>query len=182
MDEQEAILQLKDDNREAFSFLYKRYWKKVYNFTKLYILSSETSEEIVQEVFIKLWESRKFIDVEKNFDGYLFIITRNLIFNLARKDFNHTFYQTTVLEAMDESYSIEEELETSDLREYISSLLATLPPRQQEVFSLSRDKHLTYKEIAEKLKISEKTVEHHMSEALKFLRKNLKLYSLFVSL
>lgn len=173
---------MKSDDKEAFAILYKRYWRKVYNFADLYALSSEASEEIVQEVFIKLWESRKFIDEEKNFDGFLFIITRNLIFNQSRKNFNQTFYQTTVLEAMDESYSIEEELETSDLKEYISSLFALLPPRQQEVFRMSRERQLTYKEIAGELKISEKTVEHHMSEALKFLRKNLKLYSLFISL
>lgn len=182
MNEKEAILRLKSDDKEAFSFLYKHYWRKVYNFTNLYTLSPEASEEIVQDVFIKLWESREFIDEEKNFDGFLFIITRNLIFNQSRKDFNQSFYQTTILEAVEESYSIEGELEASDLKEYISSLLATLPPRQQEVFRMSRDQHLTYKEIAEKLKISEKTVEHHISEALKYLRKNLQLYSVFISL
>ena len=77
---------------------------------------------------------------------------------------------------------MEEELETADLREYIYSLIGMLPPRQKEVFKLSREEHLTYGEIAQKLQISEKTVERHMGEALKFLRKNLQLYTLFLLL
>ena len=162
--------------------MYERYWPKVYNFTNLYVLSSDIAEEIVQEVFIKLWENRESIDEEKNFDGYLFIVTRNLIFNHSRQELNRTFYQLTMLEAIEEPHSVEEELETADLRQYIGSLIEMLPPRQQEVFRLSREKHLTYNEIAQKLDISEKTVERHMGEALKFLRKNLQMYCLFLML
>lgn len=182
MDEKKAITRIKNGDKEAFTFLYQRYWSKVYNFTNLYILSPDASEEIVQEVFIKLWENREDIDEHKNFDGYLFIITRNLIFNHSRQDFNRLFYQATMLKAVEESYSVEEELETADLREYIHSLIDMLPPRQQEVFRMSREDQLTYNEIAQKLQISEKTVERHMTEALKFLRKNLQMYTLFLTL
>ena len=77
---------------------------------------------------------------------------------------------------------IEEELDAANLRTHIESLISMLPPRQQEVFRLSRDEELSYREIAEKLQISERTVEHHISDALKFLRKNIKLYTLFLSL
>lgn len=182
MNEKEAIAKIKYGDKEAFTFLYERYWPKVYNFTNLYVLSSDAAEEIVQEVFIKLWENRESIDEQKNFDGYLFIVTRNLIFNHSRQDFNRTFYQDTLFDAIEEPHSVEEELETADLREYIYSLIGMLPPRQKEVFKLSREEHLTYGEIAQKLQISEKTVERHMGEALKFLRKNLQLYTLFLLL
>lgn len=182
MNEKEAIAKIKYSDKEAFTFLYERYWPKVYNFTNLYVLSSDIAEEIVQEVFIKLWENRESINEEKNFDGYLFIVTRNLIFNHSRQDINRTFYQATLFEAIEEPHSVEEELETADLREYINSLIGMLPPRQKEVFKLSREEQLTYGEIAQKLQISEKTVERHMGEALKFLRKNLQMYSLFLML
>lgn len=182
MNDQEVLLALKAGDEDAFKCLYNRYKEKVYNFARLYNTSSLEVEEIVQEVFVKLWESRDVLDVEKNIEGYLFIITRNHIFNSSRRHFNEPFYQVTVLEALEESYNIEEELETSDLREYVQTLINMLPPRQQEVYRLSREKHLTYKEIASNLHISEKTVEHHISDALKFLKKNLLIYSLFVSL
>ena len=123
----------------------------------------------------KLW-------MKNNFAGYLFITMRNLVFNRSRKNLNEPFYQLSVIEAVEESYDIEEELDAANLRTHISALISMLPPRQQEVFRLSRDEELSYREIAERLQISERTVEHHISDALKFLRKNIKLYLLFLSL
>lgn len=180
MEEKEAIIRLKKGDQEAFSFLYKRYWERVYRFTNLYVASAHVSEEIVQEVFVRLWEHRGQLDEEKNFDGFLFIITRNLIFNHSRDAFNAAAYQATVLEAMEDCYSIEEELDAADLKDYISSVISLLSPRQQQVFRLSREQHLSYSEIAQKLQISVKTVERHINEALKFLRRNLRLYSVFL--
>lgn len=179
MDEKEAIYKLKDGDKEAFEFLYRQYWAKVYNFTRLYITSALDTEDIVHEVFAKLWETRAFVNVNKNFNGFLFIVTRNIIFNQSRDSFNDTFYQLTAVEALEESYDIEEELITSDLRAHIDSLIALLPPRRQEVFRMSREEHLSYKEIATRLDLSEKTVERHIADAIKFLKKNLLLYSIF---
>ena len=182
MDEQEAIKRLKNSDEKAFSFLYKSYWPKVNHFTRLYIIDTDSAEEIIQEVFIKLWEHRKELNESGSLDGYLFIITRNLIFNSSRQSFNHQFYQTTIIEAMEQSYNIDEELDAADLHAYINSIIEQLLPRQQEVFRLSREHQLTYQEIAQKLQISIKTVERHMGEALKFLRKNLRLYAIFLML
>ena len=183
MNEKEAIIKLKTCNdKAAFAFLYRSYWAKVYNFTRLYITSAVDVEEIVQEVFIKIWENREALDEEQNFAGYLFITMRNLVFNRSRKNLNEPFYQLSVIEAVEESYDIEEELDAANLRTHISALISMLPPRQQEVFRLSRDEELSYREIAERLQISERTVEHHISDALKFLRKNIKLYLLFLSI
>lgn len=182
MNEKEVIQQFKNGDAAAFEFLYKRYWQKVYNFSKLYITSSSDVEEIVQEVFTKLWEVRAFVDENKNFQGFLFIVTRNIIFNKSRRSFNKDFFQITVVEAVVDSYDIEEELEASDLNQYFQSLIAMLSPRQQQVFHLSREEHLTYKQIAQRLHISEKTVEHHISDVLKFLKKNMQLYIIFIAL
>lgn len=73
-------------------------------------------------------------------------------------------------------YDMEDELSAADLKEFIKRMVGELPPRQQEVFKMSRDEYLTYKEIATRLNISEKTVERHINEAIKFLKKNIMLY------
>ena len=182
MDERTLVLQLKEGNENAFTTLYETYWAKVYNFSRLYLTSSTEIEEVVQDVFVKVWEGRIFIKENENFKGFLFIITRNIIFNQFRKSFNENAYKLAVLKSASESYSIEEEMVASDLHIYINKLIEELPPRQQEVFKLSREKHLSYREIAQQLDISEKTVERHINEALKFLRKNIYLFSLFLSI
>ena len=97
MTHKELIQKLKEGNEEAFSSLYKLYWEKVYNFSRLYLVSSDDVAEIVQEVFIKLWETRHLIDEEQSFEGFLFIITRNQIFNYSRKRLNYSFLKMTVM-------------------------------------------------------------------------------------
>lgn len=180
MDDAELIWQLKQGSEEAFTALYKKYWRQVYNFARLYLTTVESAEEVVQDVFVKLWEACELIRQEDNFKGLLFIITRNLIFNQHRKTLNEDFYKMTVLAAMESTYNIEEEIEAHNLSEYIDMLIQELPPRRREIFNLSRKQHLTYKEIAERLNISEKTVENQIGEALKYLRKNIPMLVLFV--
>lgn len=181
MSERDTLCQLRKGDKSAFEFLYKHYWAKVFNFTKLYVNSVADAEEIVHDVFLKLWENRMLVNEDKNFEGFLFIVTRNLIFNRARKSFNDSFYNITAIEAAEDSYSIEEELEASELSKYIETLILQLSPRCQEVFRLSREQGLTYKEIAERLGLSERTVEHHISDALKFMKKKIPLH-LFLQL
>ena len=148
MEERELILLLKQGSKDAFTALYKQYWKQVYNFSRLYLTSADAAEEVVQEVFIKIWETREFLREDDHFKGLLFIITRNLIFNRHRKNVNEDFYK--------------------------------LPPRRREIFNLSRKEQKSYKEIAILLNISEKTVENQISEALKYLKKNITLLLLFI--
>lgn len=180
MDENALLLSLKHGNREAFAALYKQYWSQVYNFSRLYLTTREAAEEVVQEVFIKVWESRALIRETDNFKGFLFIITRNLIFNQSRKNFNEDFYKMTVLAALEETYDIDEEIDAKNLGEYIDQLIGELPPQRRLIFTLSRKEYKSYKEIAEQLNISEKTVERQINEAIKFLRKNLVLLSYFL--
>ena len=176
----ELIILLKNGDEKAFTTLYRLYWSKVYNFSRLYLSSITEVEEVVQEVFVKVWETRDFLRADDNFKGYLFIITRNLIFNQFRKSFNENAYKLTVLSAAMDYYDMEDELSAADLKEFIKRMVGGLPPRQQEVFKMSRDEHLTYKEIATRLNISEKTVERHINEAIKFLKKNIMLYLIFI--
>lgn len=168
-------------DRDEFTSLYNHYWKQVYNFCRLYLTNDAAVEEVVQDVFIKIWEIRHTIDDNYNFKGFLFIITRNLIFSKFRKDVNEEYYKLTVLNSLQQSYTIEEEIEAKDLNEYIDLLLDELPERCREVFILSRKENKSYKEIAALLSVSEKTVENHISKALKYLKENIRLLSIFLS-
>lgn len=172
--------EISKDDSKAFTKLYELYWSQVFEFTRLYILLEEDSEEIVQEVFIKLWENRKTLYTIRNFDSYLFIMTRNMIFNFSRQKMNRNFLKITI----DEAINLQAEDNTlntiiyKDLQIYIKQLIEELPPRQKEVFKLSREEKMTYKEIASLLKITPKTVERNISEALKKIRKQIPLVSL----
>lgn len=180
MDERELLYALKQGDRQSFELLYNRYWRQVYNFGRLYLTTREAAEEAVQEAFIKVWESRAFIRENENFQGFLFIITRNLIFNQKRKHFNEDFYKMSVLAALEQSYDIDEEIDAKNLSEYIDRLIDELPPQRRLIFILSRKEYKSYKEIAFQLNISEKTVERQINEAIKFLKKNIILLSYFL--
>lgn len=81
MDNQTLILALKNGSEEAFTSLYHKYCDKVYKFCRLYYTNDSTTEEVVQEVFIKLWDIRSYVNENENLEGLLFIITRNMIFS-----------------------------------------------------------------------------------------------------
>lgn len=180
-DEITLIGRIKQNDQNAFKEIYNTYFEKVYSFTRLYLISSIDVSDIVQEVFVKLWENREHLDESKSLNGFLFILTRNTIFNFSRKNYNKNLIKITAAEALEDTFaSIEDQIETSDLEEYINQLISLLPPRQQEVFILSRKKMLKNKEIADQLDITEKAVERNISFAIKFIKKHLKLYILFL--
>ena len=159
MDETEILTEVKAGNTIAFERLYDCYWLKVYNFAQLYITSS---------------------DETKNFDGFLFIITRNIIFNYSRRHFYELNFKMTALRGLENSYDIEDELDAADLKSYIDKLIEQLPPQRRRIFKMSREQHLTNKEIAERCAVSEKAIERQITMALKFLRDNLPMFIVFM--
>ncbi len=174
--EHNLLTKLKAGDETVFKTIYNKYCPQVYNFTRLYITSLAETEEVVQEVFVKLWEDRQLLDTDKNLKGYLFIITRNLIFNKFRRSFNENNYKMSLIKKLNEVYEIEDDIEVNDLKQYIDTLIEELPPRQKEVYKLSREEYLKHFEIAQLLSISEKTVERHITEALRFLKKGIEQY------
>lgn len=172
MNEKQLLISLKEGDHKAFTLLYNQYWKQVYNFCRLYI-QEYAAEEVMQEVFVKLWTLRASIDENKNFKGYLFIMTRNLIFNQTRNGMYESAVKMTLMSAVEESCEIEEEISANDLSEYIDGIIKKMPPQRQLIFNLSRKNHLSYKEIAEKLNVSEKTVEQSIGRTLKSLKQQI---------
>lgn len=178
MEEKLILEKVRTGDEIAFASLYDCYWRKVYNFSKLYIISSSDVSEVVQDVFLKVWESKENIDVEKSIDGLLFIITRNIILNYSRKSFYEAQLKMTVQQGLQKSelsYSIDEELEASDLKTHIDKLIAMLPIQRQMIYRMSREEHLSHKEIADRCHVSEKAIERQITLALKFIKDNLPL-------
>lgn len=162
---------LKKGNQDSISFLYKKYYGHVFHFASLYINNESDVKDIVQDVFLKVWSNRSKVDPTQNFENYLFIITRNHIFNIKRQIKNKFTFITT-LDALDiYSEAFDEDLEMKEVKEIIEEVIDSLPNRQKEIFILSRKYSLTNRSISEQLKISIKTVESHMTKALATIRK-----------
>src|SRR5476651_793493 len=167
----ELLRLVRNDSMEAFEELYNRYWKSLYSFAYKRVRSKEISEEIVQEFLANLWAGRKTLVIKTSFEGYIYTAVRNLVFNYIAKETRRKAYSHFVqLFKMDTDNSTEETINTRDLQQNIEKGLNNLPEKCRSVFELSRRENKSNKEIALELGISEKTVESHLTKAIKRLR------------
>jgi RNA polymerase sigma-70 factor (ECF subfamily) len=170
--EQKIILQVIEGNQTAFENLYNIYADKLYYFALRFLKTKEDAENLTQDVFVKIWETRDRLDPDFSFNAYLFTIAKNTIFNLHRKRVNELAYREYLGNFFDYSHSkTESDLSLKDLQERIDQSVEKFPTQRKIVYELSRKEGLSHKEIAEQLKISEKTIETHIRLALKTLRK-----------
>lgn len=171
--ETKIIRSLSRGNILAFNIIFKTYSGPLYRFAKGYLKSESESEELVQEVFTRIWEKRKTLKTELCFKSLLFTIAFNLIKKKYRKDVCHSDYlKTKVPEEPDTQTS--QDISYNSLYQYITELVNKLPSRRKEIFVKSRFEGLSIKEISNELKISHKTVENQLTVALKFMRTKLK--------
>jgi RNA polymerase sigma-70 factor (family 1) len=162
---------VRNDSMEAFEELYNRYWKSLYSFAYKRVRSKEISEEIVQDFLANLWAGRKTLIIKTSFEGYIYTAVRNLVFNYIAKETRRKAYSHFVqLFKVDTDNSTEETINTRDLQQNIEKGLNNLPEKCRSVFELSRHENKSNKEIARELGISEKTVESHLTKAIKRLR------------
>lgn len=184
----QLLERLKNGDMLAFDVIYKQYSSRLYGFVLQLIKQESDAEEIVQEVFVKIWESRKDINSYCSFDSYLFTIAYNNTISLLRKRVSEKKYLEHLksIQQVSGSVDIIEEIHFKDVKNNFEKLVNQLTSRQKEVYNLSREEGLTYKEIAKKLGISQNTVEIHISNALKFIKKNMDkslfINTLFISL
>ncbi len=160
-------------DKKQFELLFKSHFQYLVNYATQYVQDSNTAEDIVQKVFITLWEKRATINPQQSVKSYLFTAVRNNCLNYIR---DNKKYRSRVLDLdCGEFDIIEPETESQEaLQKQIEHALSELPEKCRKVFELSRIHKLKYKEIAEELDVSVKTVEAHMSKALKTLRVLLK--------
>lgn len=173
MVEKDLLARLKNADEEAFTQIFEMYVKKVYQFVLSYNKEKTEAEDITQNVFIKIWEKKLSINIDKSFEGFIFTIAYRLVIDYFRKNSVH-FHRTTIIGLAEES--IASQVNSDDLlkRHNLESLyekaLQSLTAKRKEIFLLSRHNGLSNKQIAEQLGISIKTVENQMTAALSSLK------------
>lgn len=182
--ESDYICQLSEGDIRSFEYLYNIWSGKLYNFVmRISKGDGYLSEEIVQSVFVKVWENRKSLNPDKSFGAYLCTIAKNQLVNIYQHRMLEDIYQEKTRKYEPIENTTDKEVDYHLLEEYINSLIDQLPPARREIFILSRHNMLTNKEIAARLKLSENTVESQLTKALSFMRNRINQhYGLSVSL
>jgi len=169
---------IKIGDEQAFELLFRRYYRRLCSFANKFLNEPDEAKDVVQQVFIKLWECRKYIDPESSLNAYLFKITQNIcINNLQRRKVESKYAEIYRLIYLNQyEISSDESLLSDELEKHIIYALNKIPPKCKRVFELSRIEGLKYIEIADVLHISVKTVETQMSKAFRILRLELHEY------
>lgn len=177
-EERSLILRLIEGDEDAFCELYATYKNRLIYFAMRFLKSREYAEDVFQDAFTVVWQSRRFINPDASFSSYLYTIMRNRILNQLRNSANEEKLKESILsQALDYTEDTKREVMLNDLKSLISNALQQLTPRQREIFEMSREAQLSHKEIADKLGISVNTVQEHISISLKLIRTYLIKYS-----
>jgi RNA polymerase sigma-70 factor (ECF subfamily) len=172
LNEQELIVFLRQGDERAFTEIYNRYWNKLTAIAYNLMRDKSAAKEIVQDLFVGIWNRREQIDIS-NLSGYLATATRFAIFKQIERERRRREIESRELGILDEAV-MDQEIELKFLKEYLSGQLHFLPEKCRLVFDYSRIQDLSIPEIAEKMNISEKTVEGHLTKGLKLVRMNLR--------
>ena len=159
------------EEESSFSTIYDAYWERLFRYVIRILPDENDVADIVQETFIAFWEMRGKLENIKCIKSYLFVIARNLAFKRFREQVKHGDIERRLVDHYGEAdESMLAKIDTQELSDIIDAEVDKLPERMREVFVLSRKEHLSYKEIAERLKISDQTVKKQINKSLKHLR------------
>lgn len=178
-------LHIQNDKKSDFSRVYSIYFPKLVRFAREFVLSTEDAENIIQDIFIYLWEHQEILGSLSNLNAFLFVLVKNKCIDFIRqkklleqkrKEFEMVMDRELQLKMYALQQFDENALSTEDIEVILNNAINSLPEKCREVFILSRMEGLKYREIAERLNISTKTVENQIITALKKLRIELKDY------
>jgi len=179
LSELELLVLLKQDKLSAFKQIYSLHWKKLYNDAYKRLKSRELAEEAVQEIFTNLWVKRHSLQINTTIGGYLHLAVVNKVIDYHRKDLLKAKYKEAFKIVQSEAdTSTEDGILLRELAYTIETEVQHLPDKCRSVYQMSRNEHKSNKEIALSMGISEKTVENHLTKALKALRIGLSHYLL----
>lgn len=166
---------IREGDHRAFEAMYRQMAPQVFGFAFSLLRSEDSASEITQEVFVKLWAKRSTLRDDLSFSSFLFTITRNTIFNEHNKERHRRAYEGYLRLYLKEHFGdAEAEVIYRDLYDKVQQCIDQLPPRRAEVLRMNREKHMSYREISEALSISERTVEVHIRNAIRDLRRLVK--------
>jgi len=182
-DDKKLVERLQKGNIEAFDLIYERYSGNIYAFALKYLKSPDEAEELVQSVFLKVWENHKNLNKELSFKSFLFTITYNDICKIfRRRHYRQQFIDNTLYENSHYSSETEDRIEYNSVLEQVQHIIDRLPEKQKTIFLKSRQEGKSTKEIADEIGLSPGTVDNYISESIKFIRKCLIRESLPVIL
>jgi RNA polymerase sigma-70 factor (ECF subfamily) len=171
------ILGLKQGDKNAFEFIYKKFHQRLFTFCNKLMLNSDDADDVVQRVFITLWEQREKVHIEKTLTGYIYALARNIAYNDLKQAIHKTTAYELYVNSKDSYLDIEkDEVLFKELIGVLNDLIEQLPPQRRLIFRLNRFYKLTYRTISQKLNITENTVDTQIRRALDFLRKRFEKY------
>ncbi len=175
--EDRFIQGLKNGDEKVFEELFKAYYAPLCEYCLRYVSDADMAEEIVQDLFFKMWVKRDELNINVSIKSYFYISLRNHALNyINRLKIQDRYNQFVEIRTKNEvDYPIDV-LEEKDMERIMKQAIAMLPEKRREIFEMSRFEELKYSEIAEKLNVSVKTVESQMSKALEHMRKVLAKY------
>ncbi|MGL4292750.1 MAG: RNA polymerase sigma-70 factor [Bacteroidales bacterium] len=181
--EKDLLLKIKQGDKDAFAIVFKKYYTDLVLFCGTIIQDRDVCEDIVQNLFLSLWENRKEITIQKAVKSYLIAGVKNKAFDNIRHEkvkcaFNEYWFAIGDLEQS--VYDTENYVLYSELSARLNHAILNLPEKQKQVFLLSNQDNLKQKEIAAKLGVSLRTVELRMHEALKILKVELQEFLFFL--
>lgn len=167
---------LKAGNEDALKKLLELFGPKLLNYCKKQGISVSDAEELLQDVFLKLWQFREKLDLSTNFEAFVFTVTRNALLNFARKQVGYELTSSGDLEGIAPFFAAwdPDRISYAEVYRQYQRVLERVEDKRREAFRLSREEGLSHRQIAEKLNISVRTVEFYISATLKLLRTELK--------
>lgn len=164
-----------EDDQQAFRVLYFQYYKRLYNLASFYVRSAEATEEVVNDTFVSIWSRRKLLTGITDFTSYIYKAVKNKSLNfLKQKNFPiHFNIDDIKAEIEDVTLNIEDQMIVADFQLLIEHAVNNLPAQCRLVFKMIKEDGLPHKEVAELLNLSVRTIEYHMSIALKKLSESL---------
>ncbi|MFN7313892.1 MAG: RNA polymerase sigma-70 factor [Bacteroidota bacterium] len=161
----------------AFERLFKTYYRELVRFAYDFVKDKDAAEDLVQEVFVKIWERKAQIQIQSSPRAYFYMAVKNHCLNKIKVEQRNAFLDDSYDNHIEVSHNHTEQLsDTIHLKQHINEALEKLPPRCGIIFKLSRFENKSYKEIAEVLDISVKTVENQIGKALHLMREQLHPY------
>lgn len=174
MDPLEETVLLKDlalGDSKAFDEVYHHYHDEIRRYVLKFVKSTEQTEDLCQEIFLKVWEKRETLPNLQSFRAYLFTVSKNRILDFLRHAATERSAREEIIRAaVQHSSHVEETLQSEEYLHYLQKVLRELSPRDQEVFRLCREMEHTYDEAAEALGISRNAIKKHMVKAVKYIK------------
>ncbi|MFD2904862.1 RNA polymerase sigma-70 factor [Sphingobacterium anhuiense] len=179
--DEELLHMLQTGSNQAFTVLYDRYWKKLYTAAANKLNNLEEAEDIVQQVFVSIWNRREELEIHSSFSSYLAVAVKYRVLKCLNARYKHKHFSDIAAESVLSELSddsTQQWLEFHEVNQRLQFLVEALPEKCRLVYEMSRLEGRSHKDIASALELSEKTIEYYITKALKFIRTGLKTFFL----